>query len=94
MEYGDILSNNVMNDEENKKRLIQESSNKEKQLYNELGEEFLYLMVDDKKISFCPNCGFLVIIIDKKLSKKGDNYEYVNIACVNSCCFQFEFSEK
>ncbi len=34
------LSNNVINDEENKKRLIQEFLNKEKQLYNELGEEF------------------------------------------------------
>ena len=86
------LSNNVINDEENKKRLIQEFLNKEKQLYNELGEEFLYLIADDKKISFCPNCGFPVIIIDKNLSKKGDNSEYVTIACVNSC-FQFEFSE-
>ncbi len=91
----EISSNNISNDEENKKRLIQESSNKEKQwftVYNELGEEFLYLMVDDKKISFCPNCGFPVIIIDKNLSKKGDNSEYVTIACVNSC-FKFEFSE-
>ena len=86
------LSNNVINDEENKKRLIQEFLDKEKQSYNELGEEFIYQIADDRKISFCPICGFPVIIIDKNLSKKGDDYEYVTIACVNSC-FQFEFSE-
>ena len=89
----EISSNNISNDEENKKRLIQEFLNDEKNLYNELGEEFIYQIVNDKKISFCPKCGYPVIIIDKNLSSKRDNNEYVSIACVNSC-FQFELCEK
>ena len=90
-----ILNNNVnnYNDEENKKKLIQEYLNNEKKLYNDLGEEFIYQIIDDKKISFCPTCGYPVIIIDKNLSDKGkNNSEYVSIACVNSC-FQFELNE-
>ncbi len=44
----EISSNNISNDEENKKRLIQEFLNDEKNLYNELGEEFIYQIVNDK----------------------------------------------
>ena len=82
------------NNEKNKITMIQEYLNKEKNLYNELGEDFIYQIIDDKKISFCPNCGYPVIIIDKNLSNKWNenNSEYISIACVNSC-FQFELSE-
>ena len=87
-------NNNNLNDDENRKRLIQEYLNNEKNLYNELGEEFIYQIINDKKISFCPICGYPVIIIDKNLSnkEKADN-EYVSIGCVNSC-FQFELNEE
>ena len=84
---------NNFNDEENRKKQIKEYLNNEKNLYNELGEEFIYQIIDDKKISFCPTCGYPVIIIDKNLlhKEKADN-EYVSIGCVNSC-FQFELNE-
>ena len=88
-------SNNYnFNDDKDRKRLIQEYLNNEKNLYNELGEEFIYQIINDKKISFCPICGYPVIIIDKNLSnkEKADN-EYVSIGCVNSC-FQFELNEE
>ena len=87
-------NNNNINDEKNKITLIQEYLNKEKNLYNELGEEFIYQIIDDRKISFCPTCGYPVIIIDKNLSNKGNktNPDNISIACVNSC-FQFEISE-
>jgi len=87
--------NNNINEEKNKIVLIQEYLNEEKKLYNELGEEFIYQIIDDRKISFCPSCGYPVIIIDKNLSNKGkdkENSEYISIACVNSC-FQFELNE-
>ena len=79
------------NDKKNKILSIQDYLNQEKDIYNELGEEFIYRIIDDKKISFCPMCGYPVIIIDKNLSNK-NNSEYVLIACVNSC-FQFELNE-
>ena len=79
------------NDKKNKILSIQDYLNQEKDIYNELGEEFIYRIIDDKKISFCPMCGYPVIIIDKNLSNI-NNSEYVLIACVNSC-FQFELNE-
>ena len=90
-------NNNIninINEEKNKIVLIQEYLNEEKKLYNELGEEFIYQIIDDRKISFCPSCGYPVIIIDKNLSNKGNktNPDNISIACVNSC-FQFEISE-
>ena len=83
--------NNDIYDKKNKIESIQDYLNKEKDLYNELGEEFIYRIIDDRNISFCPICGYPVIIIDKNLSNK-NNSEYLLIACVNSC-FQFELSE-
>ena len=87
-------TNNDFNDKKNKLASIQDYLNREKNLYNELGEEFIYQIIDDRKISFCPICGYPVIIIDKNLSNKDNknNSEYISIACVNSC-FQFEINE-
>ena len=94
MEIEEELNNDHidLNDKKNKISSIQECLNKEKNIYNELGEEFIYRIIDDNKISFCPLCGYPVIIIDKNLSNN-NNSEYVLIACVNSC-FQFELNEK
>ena len=95
MEIEEDNNNNKLNndiyDKQNKIASIQDYLNKEKDLYNELGEEFIYKIIDDRNISFCPICGYPVVIIDKNLSKN-NNSEYLSIACVNSC-FQFELSE-
>ena len=80
-----------LNDKKNKISSIQECLDKEKNIYNELGEEFIYRIIDNNQISFCPRCGYPVIIIDKNVSN--NNSEYILIACVNSC-FQFELNEK
>ena len=85
--------NNNMNEINNKKNLINKCLNEAKDLYDKLGEEFIYQIIDDKKISFCPKCTYPVIIIDKKnLPEKNINNDTVTISCVNSC-FQFELSE-
>ena len=85
--------NNNMNEINNKKNLINKCLNEAKDLYDKLGEEFIYQIIDDKKISFCPKCTYPVIIIDKKnLPEKNIDNDTVTISCVNSC-FQFELSE-
>ena len=86
-----LNNNNNIYDKQSKIASIQDYLNKEKVLYNELGEEFIYKIIDDRNISFCPTCGYPVVIIDKNISKN-NNSEYLSIACVNSC-FQFELSE-
>ena len=86
--------NNNINEISNKKNLINKCLNEAKNLYDKLGEEFIYQIIDDKKISFCPKCTYPVIIIDKAnlQEKKNINNDTVTISCVNSC-FQFELSE-
>ena len=86
--------NNNTNEISNKKNLINKCLNEAKNLYDKLGEEFIYQIIDDKKISFCPKCTYPVIIIDKAnlQEKKNINNDTVTISCVNSC-FQFELSE-
>ena len=86
--------NNNINEISNKKNLINKCLNEAKNLYDKLGEEFIYQIIDDKKISFCPKCTYPVIIIDKANlnEKKNLNNDTVTISCVNSC-FQFELSE-
>jgi len=86
--------NNNTNEINNKKNLINKCLTEAKDLYDKLGEEFIYQIIDDKKISFCPKCTYPVIIIDKtKLQdKKNINNDTVTISCVNSC-FQFDLSE-
>ena len=86
--------NNNINEISNKKNLINKCLNEAKNLYDKLGEEFIYQIIDDKKISFCPKCTYPVIIIDKANlnEKKNINNDTVTISCVNSC-FQFELSE-
>ena len=81
---------NNLSNEDNKKKAIQEYLEKQKKIYNENSEEFLYQTIEDNKISFCPNCGYPVMVIDEDLSSK--NNEYLNIACVNSC-FEFELNK-
>ena len=92
MEIEDENSN--MNEINNKKNLINKCLTEAKDLYDKLGEEFIYQIIDDKKISFCPKCTYPVIIIDKTnlQDKKNINNDTVTISCVNSC-FQFELSE-
>ena len=58
-------NNNNNNEISNKKHLINKCLNEAKDLYDKLGEEFIYQIIDDKKISFCPKCTYPVIIIDK-----------------------------
>ena len=86
--------NNITNEINNKKNLINKCLTEAKDLYDKLGEEFIYQIIEDKKISFCPKCTYPVIIIDKtKLQdKKNINNDTVTISCVNSC-FQFDLSE-
>ena len=86
--------NNNNNEISNKKHLINKCLNEAKDLYDKLGEEFIYQIIDDKKISFCPKCTYPVIIIDKGnfQEKKNKNDDTVTISCVNSC-FQFDLSE-
>ena len=86
--------NNNTNEISTKKNLINKCLNEAKNLYDKLGEEFIYQIIDDKKISFCPKCTYPVIIIDKAnlQEKKNINNDTVTISCVNSC-FQFELSE-
>ena len=86
--------NNNTNEINNKKNLINKCLTEAKDLYDKLGEEFIYQIIEDKKISFCPKCTYPVIIIDKtKLQdKKNINNDTVTISCVNSC-FQFDLSE-
>ena len=74
-----------------KKKLIQKCLSDAKDLYDKLGEEFIYQIIDDKKISFCPKCTYPVIIVDKN-EEKNINNDSVIISCVNSC-FQFDLSE-
>ena len=92
MEIEDDNNNN--NEISNKKHLINKCLNEAKDLYDKLGEEFIYQIIDDKKISFCPKCTYPVIIIDKGnfQEKKNKNDDTVTISCVNSC-FQFDLSE-
>ena len=86
--------NNNTNEINNKKNLINKCLTEAKDLYDKLGEEFIYQIIDDKKISFCPKCTYPVIIIDKTKiqDKKNINNDTVTISCVNSC-FQFDLSE-
>ena len=86
--------NNNTNEINNKKNLINKCLTEAKDLYDKLGEEFIYQIIEDKKISFCPKCTYPVIIIDKTKiqDKKNINNDTVTISCVNSC-FQFELSE-
>ena len=75
--------------QDSKKNLIQKYLNEVKQTYNEMGEDFIYKVMDDNKISFCPFCSFPVVIIDVD---KEENNQNVTVACVNSC-FQFELNQ-
>ena len=86
--------NNNTNEINNKKNLINKCLTEAKDLYDKLGEEFIYQIIEDKKISFCPKCTYPVIIIDKTKiqDKKNINNDTVTISCVNSC-FQFDLSE-
>ena len=86
--------NNNTNEINNKKNLINKCLTEAKDLYDKLGEEFIYQIIEDKKISFCPKCTYPVIIIDKTKiqDKKNMNNDTVTISCVNSC-FQFDLSE-
>ena len=86
--------NNNTNEINNKKNLINKCLTEAKDLYDKLGEEFIYQIIEDKKISFCPKCTYPVIIIDKTKiqDKKNINNDSVTISCVNSC-FQFDLSE-
>ena len=86
--------NNNTNEINNKKNLINKCLTEAKDLYDKLGEEFIYQIIYDKKISFCPKCTYPVIIIDKTKiqDKKNINNDTVTISCVNSC-FQFDLSE-
>ena len=86
--------NNNTNEISNKKNLINKCLNEAKDLYDKLGEEFIYQIIDDKKISFCHKCTYPVINIDKAnlTEKRNINKDTVTISCVNSC-FQFELSE-
>ena len=88
MEVEEEINNNI-NENENKKKLIEKCLSNAKDLYDNLGEDFIYQVIDDKKISFCPKCAYPVIIIDKLNNNKNDS---VIISCVNSC-FQFNLSE-
>ena len=88
MEIEEEINNNI-NENENKKKLIEKCLSNAKDLYDNLGEDFIYQVIDDKKISFCPKCAYPVIIIDKLNNNKNDS---VIISCVNSC-FQFNLSE-
>ena len=86
--------NNNTNEINNKKNLINKFLTEAKDLYDKLGEEFIYQIIEDKKISFCPKCTYPVIIIDKTKiqDKKNINNDTVTISCVNSC-FQFDLCE-
>ena len=86
--------NNNTNEINNKKNLINKCLTEAKDLYDKLGEEFIYQIIEDKKISFCLKCTYPVIIIDKTKiqDKKNMNNDTVTISCVNSC-FQFDLSE-
>ena len=86
--------NNNTNEINNKKNLINKCLTEAKDLYDKLGEEFIYQIIEDKKISFCPKCTYPVIIIDKTKiqDKKNIKNDTVTISCVNSC-FQFDLSE-
>ena len=88
----DINNEKNMNEVENKKKLIEKCLNNAKDLYDKLGEEFIYQIIDDKKISFCPKCAYPVIIVDKNISGENHNEKNVTISCVNSC-FQFDINE-
>ena len=82
-----------INENENKKKLIEKCLSNAKELYDKLGEDYVYQIINDKKISFCPKCAYPVIIIDKINSEKNNNNsDSVTISCVNSC-FQFNLSE-
>ena len=92
MELEEEINNNI-----NKKQLIEKCLTNAKDLYDKLGEEFIYQIIDDKKISFCPKCTYPVIIVDKinseeKNNSNNSNSDSVIISCVNSC-FQFDLSE-
>ena len=88
--------NNNINEIDNKKLLIEKCLNNAKDLYDKLGEEFIYQIIDDKKISFCPKCTYPVIIVDKTITEQKNNpnkkENNVTISCVNSC-FQFDLNE-
>jgi len=94
MEIEDEINNDInINGNENKKKLIEKCLTEAKNLYDNLGEEFIYRIIDDKKISFCPKCTYPVIIIDKINSEeKNNNSDSIIISCVNSC-FQFSLNE-
>ena len=93
MEIEEDINNNI-SDKDNKKKLIEKCLTDAKELYDNLGEEFIYQIIEDKKISFCPKCSYPVIIIDKFTSEENKkiNNDSVTISCVNSC-FQFNLSE-
>ena len=91
MEIEEEINNNK-NEKNNKKILIQKCLSDAKDLYDKLGEEFIYQIIDDKKISFCPKCTYPVIIVDKNEEKNMNNNSVI-ISCVNSC-FQFDLSEE
>ena len=90
----EIEEENNINEKDNKKKLIEKCLFDDKNLYDNLGEEFIYRIIDDKKISFCPKCAYPVIIVDKINSEgKNKDNDSVIISCVNSC-FQFTLNEK
>ena len=90
----EIEEENNLNEKDNKKKLIEKCLLDAKNLYDNLGEEFIYRIIDDKKISFCPKCAYPVIIVDKINSEgKNKDNDSVIISCVNSC-FQFTLNEK
>ena len=80
MEIEEEINNNK-NDIINKKKLVQKCLSDAKDLYDKLGEEFIYQIIDDKKISFCPKCTYPVIIVDKN-EEKNINNDSVIISCV------------
>ena len=89
----EIEEENNLNEKDNKKKLIEKCLFDAKNLYDNLGEEFIYRIIDDKKISFCPKCAYPVIIVDKINSEgKNKDNDSVIISCVNSC-FQFTLNE-
>ena len=85
----DMEVEEVSDNQESKKNLIQKYLNEVKQTYNEMGEDFIYKVMDDNKISFCPFCSFPVVIIDVD---KEENNKNVTVGCVNSC-FQYELNQ-
>ena len=91
----EIEEENNIKENDNKKKLIEKCLLDAKNLYDNLGEEFIYRIIEDNKISFCPKCAYPVIIVDKINSEeksKNKDSDSLIISCVNSC-FQFTLSE-